>query len=240
MEILFQGTFAKFSERSDENEDAFSLLANQGRIVVCDGASESFDAKIWARILADKFTSFDLTSENLVSCLEEYESLHNRADLSWSKAAAYDRGSFSTLIVVQDLPDTKSINITAIGDSVVVLTDGQKIIKSFPYSKSEEFLLAPTLLSTIGKHNDWLQSEESFLCSTEWSYRGMSSAYLICMTDALGAWLFRCIEDGSPDVLERVLKIRNEDELAELVTLEREGFMRRDDSTLIIARVSGE
>jgi hypothetical protein len=56
------------------------------------------------------------------------------------------------------------------------------------------------------------------------------------MTDALGAWLLRGIESGDNFTLERLLGIRTEQDLRELVELERtEGRMRRDDSTLVIA-----
>ncbi|PPT26436.1 hypothetical protein XabCFBP2524_22425 [Xanthomonas axonopodis pv. begoniae] len=47
IQILFDGSVAKHLDAPEANEDAYRLAAASGRIVLSDGASESFDAKNW-------------------------------------------------------------------------------------------------------------------------------------------------------------------------------------------------
>jgi len=45
LSVLFEGTVAKHEESPSDNEDAYRLAPDVGRIVLADGASESFDAR---------------------------------------------------------------------------------------------------------------------------------------------------------------------------------------------------
>ena len=236
MEILFQGSVAKHPDRPEDNEDAMSVVAERDRIVVCDGASESYDGKNWARLLAEKFDDEPLSEETLAACLEAFLALHDPTTMSWSKAAAFERGSFSTALIAQNESLSSAVTIQCIGDSCAVLTDGVKTLHTLPYQHSTEFEGKPTLLSTVPHHNAHLYPAGSFeIPKTVWHYEADNHPFLLCMTDALGAWLLRRLEEDDGYALPRLLAIRTEDELRELVELERtEGRMRHDDSTLAI------
>lgn len=237
MEILFQGSVAKYLDRPEDNEDAMNVVAERDRIVVCDGASESYDGKNWAHLLAEKFADEPLSEGALAACLEAFLALHDPTTMSWSKAAAFERGSFSTTLIAQNDSSSSAVTMQCIGDSCAVLTDDVKVLHALPYQHSTEFEGTPTLLSTLPHHNAHLYPADNFeIPKTVWQYEAGNHPFLLCMTDALGAWLLRRLEEGDEHALPRLLAIRTEDELGELVELERtDGRMRRDDSTLVIA-----
>ena len=237
MDILFQGSVAKYIDCPDDNEDAFNVSAERDRIVVCDGASESYDGKSWSHLLADKFAEAPPSAAAMASCIEAFSGLHDPADMSWSKAAAYERGSFATSLIAQDDPPSHTMTVQCVGDSCAILTDGKRLLEVLPYSSSIEFEQKPTLLSTWPRHNSHLFTSGEFTFPVvQWSYESAGPLFLLCMTDALGAWLLKSTEEDDALSLERLMAIRSVDDLGELVEFERtQGHMRRDDSTLIIA-----
>ncbi len=236
LSVMFEGTVAKHEESPSDNEDAYRLVPDVGRIVLADGASESFDARNWAQLLVDRMADEDLSVAAVGACAHAYEALHDPEQLTWSKAAAYQRGSFATLLVVQDLPESSSVRVSAVGDSLAVWLDADTMLASVPYGSSEQFLDKPSLLSTRMDLNE----PDGLHCSVhEWGYEQQGHRFLLCMTDALGAWLLSHQERGDASALEALRSIRESHELVELVERERAaGRMRRDDSTLIIASVT--
>ncbi len=236
LSVLFEGTVAKHAESPDDNEDAYRLAPEKGRLVLSDGASESFDARNWARLLVDRMIDEDLSVGAVLACAQAYEELHDPSELSWSKAAAYQRGSFATLLMVQDLPNSNSIRISSVGDSLAIWVDGDDLVASAPYENSTQFQEKPSLLSTRLDLNDF---DEPPRMVREWGYEALGHRFLLCMTDALGAWLLSHQERGDRSALEALLSIREPRELIDLVAGERAaGRMRRDDSTLIIVSVT--
>lgn len=239
LRVLFEGTVPKHTESPDENEDAYRVAPEAGRVVLSDGASESFDARSWARLLVEQLLDQDLSREVLGSCAQAYEGCHDPTSLSWSKAAAYERGSFATIVIAQDLPARLAVSITAAGDSLAVWSDGAQLLGSFPYTRADQFEEKPTLLATRLALNGVGSDEAPGWTSTEWGYEADGYRTLLCMTDALGAWLLRHEEQGDPSALERLLAIREPQELHGLVEAERAaGRIRRDDSTLVIASLT--
>lgn len=238
MDILFQGSVAKHLDSPEDNEDAFNVVADRDRIVVCDGASESFDAKSWAKLLAAKLSEEEIGLASVTSCIEAFEALHDPSSMGWAKSGAYGRGSFATALIAQDVPSDLLVHLTCAGDSAAFLTDGATILEGLPYSNSADFEQRPVLLSTLSAYNTWLARDgtQSGATTAKWTYAERRPLFLLCMTDALAAWLLRTVEERDPTGLERLMSIRSEEELALLVEGERTSrMMRRDDSTLVIA-----
>ena len=211
----------------------------RGRVVVSDGASESFDAKSWARLLVDRFLDTSLTNEGIAECVAAFAELHDHERLSWSRAAAFERGSFATLLIAQER-DGDRLDILSVGDSLAVLTDGQVLLGQWPYDTAEQFTEKPVLLSTKAELNaDLLQDGSDLVVTAGWERGDLQGpVFLLCMTDALGAWLLARMQVGDASALERLLEIRDAATLEELVERERDiGAMRRDDSTLVIAMI---
>lgn len=234
--VLFEGTVAKHLESPDDNEDAHRLAPERGRLVVSDGASESFDARSWARVLVDRMIDEDLSWEAVALCAEDYEALHDPSTLSWSKAGAYERGSFATILLVQDEPEENAVQVTAVGDSLAVWVDGDEWLASTPYERAEQFQEKPMLLATRLALNS---ADGDGITVRRWKYEAKGHRFLLCMTDALGAWLLTHQERGDPSALEALQGIRDIEGLTELVESERAaGRLKRDDTTLIVASVS--
>lgn len=79
LRVLFEGSIAKHTEAPEDNEDAFCVLAGSGRIVLSDGASESFDARTWARLLVERLGTVDPSDKVIAACIQDYEQRHDQA-----------------------------------------------------------------------------------------------------------------------------------------------------------------
>jgi len=236
MRLLFEGSCPKDPLGSDINEDRRAFNPARGTLALCDGASESFNSSVWAQILADKFVADPaVTPDWLAGAVADYVSRHDFESMSWSRQASYERGSFSTLLGVQHIPGNQTIEVLAVGDSLAVLTDGDKLVTSWPFSDPERFKERPTLFATLPEHNGFV-SDADF-----WTMRGrhfelgiLTNPYLVCVTDALGEWLLRQTQSGG-DGLAKLIALATEEDLIALVVEERAaGRMRVDDSTLLI------
>ena len=240
LRILFEGTVAKHTDSPEDNEDAYRTAPERGRVVLSDGASESFDARCWANLLVDRFLDAEPSDEAIVECADAYAQRHDPALLSWSKAAAFTRGSFATMVIAQDDPERRMVTITTLGDSLAAWTDGRALLHTTPYTRADQFADKPILISTRPELNESGDGSGSNPWSqTTWQYEDQGFLCLLCMTDALGAWLLRHQEQGDSSALERLHTIRDVQELVDLVESERaSGSLRRDDTTLIIATLT--
>lgn len=237
MRLLFCGSCRKDPYGSDANEDRWAFSEGKGTLALCDGASESFNSSVWAQILADKFVLDPaVTTDWILDAIADYEARHDFASMSWSRQASYERGSFATLLGIQHDENHGTAEILAVGDSIAVLADGNKVIAAWPFADPARFRERPTLLATLPQHNAFV-SEGTFWTSrgTHFDLGSLQSPRIVCVTDAVGDWLLRQDQSGQ-DGLEKLLALATEDELVALVVEERgAGRMRIDDSTLIVA-----
>lgn len=234
MKVLFKGQSPKDFDFPDENEDAIELALDSSKIIISDGASESYDSKTWARLLVGNSIKLaELSGDWLSGLIADYEAKFDLANLPWSKQAAFARGSFATLLVIENLIEDE-INLFSVGDSLAVLLNNTEFVESFPYLLSEEFKQRPELISTNSVLNTFLESPD-FISKRKktWSIKDVSNPIVLCMTDALGQWALRNCEEGNP-VWQKLCDIQNEDEFNELVITERLGKnIRIDDTTLV-------
>ena len=102
MKILFAGQVPKDLSFPDTNEDAYEIAPDAGKIAMSDGASESYDSRAWARLLACRFVeNSQIDHRWLAEAITEYTTRVDYASLSWSKQAAFERGSFATLLGIE-------------------------------------------------------------------------------------------------------------------------------------------
>jgi hypothetical protein len=235
LRIVFTGSIPKDDSPDAVNEDQTATDEARQLFAVSDGASESYDSARWARLIADEWISSGAvaTRLGLDRLVREYEFGCDPASLSWSRRAAYDRGSFATLLGVS--LRGSEIRVVAIGDSLAVGLQMGIEPRSFPYQAAEDFDRRPLLLSTRLAANEALADRTVARgCVTRWPIQPGST--LLLMTDALGQWLLRHGLDSS--ACSSLQQIRSGEELRELVVAERSvGMMRRDDTTLLHLRV---
>lgn len=237
MRITYFASVAKDILDTRANEDAAFVRGRAGLYAVSDGASESFAPRDWAQIIARRYVEQpSVTPEwlRLASC--EYNRRFNRASMTWSAQASFDRGSYATLLGAKVSPSGKDIAILAIGDSLAVLTDGESLVSTHPYNSSEQFRRRPTLLSTISHNNSIIDDQRVMnSASVVWALQRLETPSVLLMTDALGAWL---LEKPVSRIAE-LLSLRTRSAFRYLVEKERVSHrMRKDDSTLIIIRRS--
>jgi hypothetical protein len=215
------------------NEDSFQR-SHRGIFALSDGASVSFDSASWSRILVRHYAQYPVFSpEWLSTAIVKFRKLYDRENLPWMKQAAYDRGSFASLLGVRFLDRGTLIQILAIGDSLAVLCDGNDVRATFPYSIASEFDQRPQLLCTNPDENLFVEND-NFDCSrlVNWSFRGLERPALLCMTDALGQWLLA--HDDRQAAISVIRKLRTKKQFKRFVYSEREAArMKRDDTTLL-------
>lgn len=236
MKREFSGTVPKDPSCPEANEDKFAFSEDGRRLALCDGASESFDSKLWADLLARRFIDDpEVNPDWVASVLAEYSAAHDFQSMSWSKQAAYERGSFATLVGVEYFDEHYAVEILAIGDSIALLADGCKLIQGWPFEDPERFKERPTLLATIAGHNDFIGLGGFWTSHGRiFHLEGLVAPRLLCMTDALGEWALKEALSGGPGFAE-LLSMQSEEQLSELVVRERaEKRMRIDDSTLLV------
>jgi hypothetical protein len=150
------------------------------------------------------------------------------------KQAAFDRGSFASLLGVRFLDRGTLIRVFAIGDTLAVLCDGDEIKMTFPYTTESQFEQRPQLLCTNPMENVFV-NDPAFERDryVDWTFQGLAQPALLCMTDALGRWLLSW-SDAQQSAIAIVRGLKTPKEFSRFVHSERvSGRMKRDDTTLL-------
>ena len=226
-------TVGKDLQRPDLNEDAFVCGDGALRQAIADGASESFDSKTWANLLTEKFVREGPPNVDWVfDAVGKYNRKFDVHTLSWSKAAAFERGSFSSLLGVTFDPESELANVFGVGDSLCVHTLAGRVVASFPYTRPEQFDERPELLSTLKVANAFV-AEPNFFDERSAVWRMTPDSVLLLMTDALGQWLLKELAE-TPSSLETLLKIHDYPSFELLVDeLRKTHRLRLDDTTIV-------
>jgi hypothetical protein len=238
MRALFMGSCAKEPDRPEANEDAYAFSTDRQRLALSDGASESYDSRLWAELLARKFADDPLFGPQwMESALSVYHATHDFSAMSWSQQLAFERGCFATLLAVEHDQASGQVALFGVGDSVAVLMVGLEVVRAWPLDDPEKFKERPTLLSTLRAHNDFtLTPDFDSHARAQFDLSMHPEPTLLCVTDALGEWTLRMVGE-EPDRVAELLAIRSEEQLTALVLAERAAKrMRVDDSTLVILR----
>lgn len=214
------------------NEDCYKIIKTDPlRVVLCDGASESYDSKSWARILTENEETEEILSPDwLLKKIQDYETNIDQSKLSWSKRKAYEKGSFSTFLYVEFIDDG-ICEIKSVGDSTAFLIDLNQIKQSFPYNNPSQFKRKPYLLSTRPELNSFLKASNTGFAHTKFNI--VDTNYIILlMTDALACWLLE--NKNNPFKIEELLNISTQNDFAKFITIERlEKRLKLDDTTMI-------
>jgi hypothetical protein len=231
LRVDFVATVAKDVLRQDLNEDANAI--GDTCIAVADGASESFDSKTWAQLIAHSYIQDPhINATWAVQRTADYQEKTDLSALSWAQQAAYERGSFTTLLGIRLLEGGHDVQLTAIGDSLALHIRDSLLIASFPFTTPAEFDAPPHLLSTLTSANGFLEEPDwSSKACTAWAVQ--PSDQILIVTDAVGHWLLSHLE-----ALPSLIAVTKEEEFQQVVKAQRaKGLLRLDDSTLVRIRV---
>jgi hypothetical protein len=118
MRALFVGSCAKEPDQPEGNEDAYVFSADRQRLALSDGASESYDSRFWARLLASNFAENPQFNQAwLQSVAAAYAREHDFAAMSWSQQLSFERGCFATLLAVEHDAANHRLALFGVGDS---------------------------------------------------------------------------------------------------------------------------
>jgi hypothetical protein len=217
------------------NEDTFRFSRRKNTYALSDGASISYDSVTWSRIVATHYIQHPaVTRDWLENCIAEFNRQHDRENMPWHKQAAFDRGSFASLLGVRVVSENE-LHIVGIGDSLAVLCDGSQVSKSFPYETAGQFDNPPMLVSSERSKNPIFTGDrllEDKACV--WPLQSLANPRLYCMTDALGQWLLAGTSEGTA-AIESLYALKTRRVFERFVADERNAKrLKRDDTTLLV------
>ena len=230
---LRQLLLPKLDHDASECEDAIAFDIQTARFAVTDGATEAFNAQLWARNLAEHWVRNEatLTLEDFRNWVAaEGRELHdswNGLTLSWYSEEKARTGSFAAFVGVElDLKSTPSWKAIALGDTCLLHCRGSALLKSFPLSRSECFNSTPILVaSNAALHESTMSSAmvESGVCE--------NGDVLFLMSDAAASWCLQRFENGDFDADFLTGK---DEELRRFFDGERQaGRIRNDDIAIV-------
>ncbi|WP_349742949.1 hypothetical protein [Roseateles cavernae] len=236
LQISLYASIAKDPEQPHRNEDAWLADVAGQRWALSDGASESYDSRAWAQALVQKYIADPGVSTAWVAAaVAEYTRSIDYSALSWSRQAAFDRGSFATLLGVELGPNGTDFEILAIGDSLAVHVRAGALLASYPYRTADEFDLRPNLLSTLAQANQFVGEPDFFTGNSDRTWTVVPGDIVYLVTDAVGQWILKELASTDvPSSLSALESLQTEADFEALVLqLRQERRMRLDDSTLV-------
>jgi hypothetical protein len=234
LRVDLTASVAKDLQRQDLNEDAHA--EGTSCVALTDGASESYDSQTWARLLAAAYVQDQCVGEDWVAGrVRSYLESIDITSLSWSRQAAFERGSFATLLGLKLASNGHAIDVLAVGDSLAVHVRNGVILSSFPFARPEEFDARPRLLSTLATANAFV-GEQGFFAGNNITWDVQIGDAILLVTDAVGHWLL-----SHPEELPKLLAVSMAEEFTQLVVEQRQTRrMRLDDSTVLRIAVEAE
>lgn len=222
-------TCAKTSDET-ENEDASVISRRLRRLALADGASISYDSRLWARCLARSFVrTGTLTPDSITPALALYAAAHGRDEQPWHVAAAIEAGSFATILGFEWLGARRFL-LSAVGDTNAFLLRSTHLRIAWPFTSPDDFDRSPALVSSRRDHNAALFAAGG-VRTTEWSLdRGDT---FILATDAVAQWLLADANRRAGGLV-RAARAGSMPFKAFVADQRRAGNMKRDDSTVIV------
>jgi len=220
-----------------ECEDALAFNLDTLRFAVADGATEAFDSRRWARVLARAWCRQDTVDDDEYGIAQAARTLGDRVsekwqgkELSWfveEKARSGAFAAFLGLVVSQD----GSWRATAIGDSCLFAEYEDELTRSFPLSSPEEFGSRPKLLpARHAQYDDFADSIRRIRGT--WA----PGVRITMMSDAVSCWYLghAAPEAALRDYFHSLLTASDDAALRSLIAAERDaGRMRNDDVAIL-------
>ncbi|MBD0371879.1 MAG: hypothetical protein ICV60_13650 [Pyrinomonadaceae bacterium] len=236
----------KSGHQLSECEDAVGINALKSRFAVADGATEAFDARSWARLLAHSWVEIEapvLTPEGFRAWIEaQGQSLHdswNGLKLSWYAEEKARAGSFAAFVGLQlDFKaGASSWKAIALGDSCLIHRRNKSVLGALPIADYQGFNAAPLLVPSRASMQEavWQQVIVG---------QGTIEAgdVLLLLSDAVAAWYLMLLERDEKALarFDNLIRDEREAELATLFESERvAGRIKDDDIAVVRVEIMG-
>ena len=230
----------KEGSAADECEDAVAWSADASRFALADGATEAFDARRWAKRLAEEWVGakrVPLTVEEfrpwLVEQGEWLRASWEGRKLPWYAEETRRAGSFAALVGLRFELRARVMrwDAIALGDSCLVQTRGGRVETAMPLSNHEEFNTSPPLVPSNESAHDVALAR--FVSAGGEAERG---DLFFLMSDALSAWYFESLakRDGRAGEFDSLLAASENESLTALVRRERKKKRMKDDDVAVV------
>ena len=214
----------KDGHSADECEDAAAGDPTVGRFAVADGASESFAAGEWARLLVEAFVTKGPIKNWLAGPREEWARATGGQGVSWYAEEKLTQGGHATFLGLTTRPADGGIEwgAVAIGDACLFHVVSGACLSSVPLGYPADFNTSPALIGSKAGTPNWK------------TMRGLlrPGEALLLATDALAHCLLTSAEEQA-FVGPGLLCLDEDDDFALWVAAQRAGGkLRNDDVTL--------
>lgn len=234
--FILQKSCSQFAEC----EDAIGINAALSRFAVVDGATEAFDARSWATLLAESWVEDETTAHSIAafqSCVaEQSRRLHDTwrgRTLSWYTEEKARSGSFAAFVGVQiDLsmspPQWKAI---ALGDSCLIHLRHAAIKRAFPLADDEQFNSSPVLVPSLESLQNAALSQLLIDSGTI-----ENGDVLLLLSDSVAAWYLKLAKqrDAVCNEFDAQLAASQHDDLTMLFQRERLAHRIKDDDIAVL------
>ena len=214
----------KDGHTADECEDAVAGDPAAGRFAVADGASESFAAGEWARLLVAAFVAGGPAGDWLAAPRADWRQAVAGQGMSWYAEEKLTAGGHATFLGLTTRPADGGVEweAVAVGDACLVHVVAGACRSSFPLTRPADFSMSPTLINSRAGVPAWkttrgvLRPGEALLLATD--------ALAQCLLTSAGEGRF--LGDG-------LLGMDEADDLALWVAVQRAGGKLRNDDVAL-------
>lgn len=217
----------KRGNSATECEDAISCNLKKRRFAVADGASESYAAGDWARLLCKHYVEDGLGPEWLVEPRVAWQEAVAGRAVPWYAEDKIGQGGHATFLGLT-LSEGKWL-ATAAGDACLFMIRNGAMETSFPIASSDAFNGSPVLVRTWGEDPIW-----------EFGLGDLKLGdTLLLATDALAQMILSSHEADAfigPQLAGMTSTAQFEDWVVEA---RKVGKLRNDDVALGVVRVVG-
>ena len=207
-----------------ECEDAIEGDVVDKRFAIADGASESYAAGEFARMLAREYVSNGADREWLIQPRVQWQERFGKGEVAWYAEEKIASGAHATFLGLNVGTEGEHGRWSAVaaGDSCLFVLHEGKLATSFPLDQSSAFNGAPALVRSHGEEPMW-----EF---------GMGELHggdrLLLATDALAQYLL-CTSEAGNFAGPALLSIQDADDFAKWVQDARAaGQLKNDDVAL--------
>jgi hypothetical protein len=235
-----QFLFPKSGHTLAECEDVIGINEASRLFAIADGATEAFDARRWATLLAASWVEREPPALNPADfnawVADQGKTLHNSwtgVPLSWYAEEKARAGSFAAFVGVQIAGESGTAvwRAIALGDSCLVHSRNNSVIEAFPIADHESFNATPVLVpSHPGVQTAALDRAIAASGSLE------PGDVIMLLSDAAAAW-YLMLAANEPDARAAfdVLSGRASDaEIAALFASERVAGRIKDDDIAVV------
>ncbi len=230
-------------QRSEEYQDAHDADSVKGVAAIADGVSSSLFAQSWAKLLTKSVVGEPPDTrdeESLPAWLSELRTRWREPidaeKLAWHQKPKFQTtGAQTTLLWVELCTDLgqaakgeSDLYGYSIGDCCLFHVRGPRVLRTFPFTNSEEFQADPQVLGSIDKKGAPLPKFEELQTTC------LNGDLLVLSTDAYAAWAMAYLEAGQTIDWYAYWDFSEDDFRAHVEHLRQQQQIRYDDTTLLL------